>query len=125
MPVESLTYAEIGARWGISSEAARKRVRGLRLATTTGNDGKARTQIDFADLTPQREAPAPQGGPPAAIAAMTSRIAILEAELAEARAQLAHERQRVDALIAALPTPATPSRPGLLARLRQAVRRSP
>ena len=126
MPVEQLTYAEIGGRWGISSEAARKRVRALRLVTTTGNDGKARTMIDFADLTPHREAPSPQGGPPAAIAAMTTRIAILEVELAEARSQLALERQRVDVLIAACAAPAaqppSPPRPGFIARLRTALR---
>jgi len=50
MTIESLTYAEIGDRLGITPEAARKKVKGLRLPTALGNDGKTRVSIDFSEI---------------------------------------------------------------------------
>jgi hypothetical protein len=50
MTMESLTYAEIGERLGVSPEAARKKVRSLGIPAPLGNDGKARITIDLGDI---------------------------------------------------------------------------
>ena len=48
--IESLTYAELGQRLGISPEAARKKAKAARLPSTLGNDGKRRVSVDFCEL---------------------------------------------------------------------------
>lgn len=50
MPVQSLTYAELSAIWGVSKDAARKKVEGLRLPRKLGNDGKTRVTIDLEEV---------------------------------------------------------------------------
>lgn len=51
MPTKQMTYAELGAAWGITAEAARKRVEGLRLPRQPGNDGRTRVVIDLDEVT--------------------------------------------------------------------------
>ena len=48
--IESLTYAELGERLGISPEAARKKAKAARLPSTLGNDGRRRVSVDFCEL---------------------------------------------------------------------------
>ena len=50
MSTKQMTYAELAAVWGVSSEAARKKVEGLRLPRSTGNDGKVRVMIDLGEV---------------------------------------------------------------------------
>jgi hypothetical protein len=50
MSVESLTYADLADRLGTTLEAARSLVRRLRLPRQTGNDGKVRINVDFAEI---------------------------------------------------------------------------
>ena len=50
MSIESLTYAELGDRLGVSPEAARSLARRLRLTRRPGNDGKVRVTVDLAEV---------------------------------------------------------------------------
>lgn len=50
MTVQSLTYAELSEVWGVSKDAARKKVEGLRLPRKLGNDGKTRVTIDLEEV---------------------------------------------------------------------------
>jgi len=50
MAVESLTYAEIGERLGVSVRAARALVKRLRLPRMLNNDRKVIAQIDFSEI---------------------------------------------------------------------------
>ncbi|HVI16043.1 MAG TPA: hypothetical protein VM822_24625 [Pseudolabrys sp.] len=50
MAVESLTYAEIGERLGVSVHAARALVKRLRLPRMLNNDRKVIAQIDFSEI---------------------------------------------------------------------------
>ena len=52
MAVESLTYAEIGERLGVSVHAARALVKRLRLPRMLNNDRKVIAQIDFSEIKP-------------------------------------------------------------------------
>ena len=51
MPLEMLTYAELGNRLNCSPEAARALVKRLRLPRQLGSDGKAVVAVDAAELT--------------------------------------------------------------------------
>lgn len=51
MSIQTLTYAELAEIWGVSKDAARKKVEGLHLPRTRGNDGRARVQIDLEEVT--------------------------------------------------------------------------
>ena len=51
MAIQNLTYADLAEIWGVSKDAARKKVEGLRLPRTRGNDGRARVQIDLEEVT--------------------------------------------------------------------------
>lgn len=51
MATTQKTYAELGTAWGVSPEAARKRVEGLRLPRHPGNDGKVRVTIDLDEVS--------------------------------------------------------------------------
>jgi len=57
MTIESLTYAELGRRLGISSEAARKKARALGLPTALGNDGRKRISVDLSEIRHSPRAP--------------------------------------------------------------------
>lgn len=50
MAVQSLTYAELSVVWGVSKDAARKKVEGLRLPRKLGNDGRTRVTIDLEEV---------------------------------------------------------------------------
>ncbi|GGE25517.1 hypothetical protein GCM10011390_51220 [Aureimonas endophytica] len=123
MPVQSLTYSELAEIWGISKEAARKKVEGLRLPRRIGNDGKARVQIDLEEVrhTPKASRPEtvsppgadPAGGLPASDAGdpeetgrspspevllLQGRVADLKSDLERERAERLAERDRADRL---------------------------
>lgn len=46
-----MTYSELSELWGVSRDAARKKVEGLRLSRTLGNDGRARVMIDLDEVS--------------------------------------------------------------------------
>ena len=45
----SLTYDELASAWGVSREAARKKVEGLGLRKQLGNDGRTRVVVDLSE----------------------------------------------------------------------------
>jgi hypothetical protein len=111
---ESLTYSDLAARLGISTEAARALARRLRLPRSRGNDGKTLLTVDLDEL---RHKPLPvraPGGDRAVtgmVATLKARIAELEAELVKAerssaghREDFERERSRTDQLMSELLT---------------------
>lgn len=110
MPVESLTYAQIGDRLGTTPEAARALVKRLRLPRQKGNDGKALVLVDLVEIDhkalPARSPRGHQSDVQAITAPLTARIAELEQMLAAAelssaghREDFERERARVDHLL--------------------------
>ncbi|WFU40836.1 hypothetical protein QA640_42935 [Bradyrhizobium sp. CB82] len=108
MSVALLTYADLGARLGISREAARSLARRRRLPRSRSDDGKALVSVDFSEL---QHRPRPRRGrradPIAAsmakieafkIEAFKAEIARLEARAAGYRADFERERERADRL---------------------------
>jgi uncharacterized phage infection (PIP) family protein YhgE len=51
MATQMMTYDELGALWGVSRDAARKKVESIKLPGQKGNDGKARVLIDVQEIT--------------------------------------------------------------------------
>ena len=51
MPVETLTYAALGARLTISPKAARSLAKRLRLPRSLSDDGKALVSVDLAEYS--------------------------------------------------------------------------
>jgi hypothetical protein len=104
MPVQTLTYAELGARLTISAGAARSLARRLRLPRALSDDGKAVVSVDVADIRHRRQ---PRGrreagnvGPLAAeIVALQAEITRLAASAAAHRADFERERERADRLM--------------------------
>src|SRR5215212_995039 len=109
MATKHLTYAELAEVWGVSKDAARKKVEGLHLPRKPGNDGRTRVTIDLEEVThtpkPSRsEAGGRPGGdreevpqettrpPGPEVIALGAQIAILEARAVELRADLERER---------------------------------
>ena len=106
MPLETLTYAALGARLTISAKAARSLVRRLRLPRSLSDDGKALVSVDLAEI---RHTPRPPGhreagnvGLAAKIVALQAEIARLEATAAGHRADFERERERADRLMVEL-----------------------
>jgi len=104
MPVETLTYAALGARLSISPAAARSLAKRLRLPRALSDDGKALVSVDLAELrhAPRRPARREAGdAPPAAaqIVALQAEIARLECTAAGHRADFERERERADRLM--------------------------
>jgi chromosome segregation ATPase len=102
MALETLTYAELGARLAISSMAARSLAKQQRLPRSFSNDGKALVRVDLAEL---RHSPRACGRREPSNAAVTARITAMEAEIARLEALAArrfddfeHERERADRL---------------------------
>src|ERR1700761_4907571 len=102
MALETLTYAELGARLAISSMAARSLAKRQRLPRSFTDDGKALVSVDLAEL---RHSPRPAnrreetGAAHAArIAAMQAEITRLEAMAARYHDDLEHERERANRL---------------------------
>ena len=113
MAVVQKTYAELGTLWGVSKEAARKKVEGLHLPRRPGNDGRVRVNIDLAEVThtprPVRletagrptgdRSPSDRGDreetgrkSPSEVAGLLAQIADLQARVAEFSATLDRER---------------------------------
>ena len=107
MPVETLTYAALGARLTISAGAARSLATRLRLPRSVSDDGKTVVSVDLAQIRHTRR---PRAGneagnvaPPAAkIVALRAEITRLEATAAGHRADFERERERADRLMVEL-----------------------
>jgi hypothetical protein len=82
MRIESLTYAELGDRLGVSAEAARSLARRLRLPRRPGNDGKARITVDLAEIQYKPLPARRPGGDRTEINGLNARVEQLEGELA-------------------------------------------
>jgi hypothetical protein len=106
MPIETLTYAELGARLTISTKAARSLAERLRLPRSLSDDGKALVSVDLAEI---RHTPRPPGRREAGSVALSARIVALQAEIARLEATAANhradyerERERADRLMVEL-----------------------
>ena len=106
MPLETLTYAALGARLTISAKAARSLVRRLRLPRSLSDDGKALVSVDLAEI---RHTPRPPGHREAGNVALAAKIVALQAEIARLettaaghRADFERERERADRLMVEL-----------------------
>jgi len=106
MPLETLTYAALGARLTISPKAARSLARRLRLPRSLSDNGKALVSVDLAEI---RHTPRPPGHREAGnvvlaakIVALQAEIARLEATAAGHRADFERERERADRLMVEL-----------------------
>ena len=110
MPVEMLTYAELGERLKISPEAARALVKRHRLPRSRSNDGKTLVQVDLTEIShsPIPRAPQPPAGHQV-VTALKQKIETLQAELTEMegiarghRADFEREWERTNKLLAEL-----------------------
>ena len=110
MPVEMLTYAELGERLKISPEAARALVKRHRLPRSRSNDGKTLVQVDLTEIS---HSPAPRAAKPPAgdqlVATLRQEIEALQAELMDVeavasghRADFERECERTNKLLAEL-----------------------
>jgi len=107
MPIETLTYAALGARLTISPAAARSLAKRLRLPRSLSDNGKALVSVDLAEI---RHTPRPPAGdragnvtlPAANVVALRAEIARLEATAAGHRADFERERERADRLLVEL-----------------------
>jgi uncharacterized small protein (DUF1192 family) len=108
MPIETLTYAALGARLQISPAAARSLAKRLRLPRSLSVDGKALVNVDLSEIrhTPRRPPGDRQGDnvalSGAKIAALQAEIARLEAVAVGHRADFERERERADRLMVEL-----------------------
>jgi hypothetical protein len=106
MPVETLTYAALGARLTISPKAARSFAKRLRLPRSLSDDGKALVSVDLAEIRHRPRLPgrreAGSVAPAANIVALQAEIARLEAAAAGHRADFERERERADRLMVEL-----------------------
>jgi hypothetical protein len=107
MPVETLTYADLGARLAISPAAARSLAKRLRLPRSLSDDGKALVSVDLAEIrhTPRSPASSRPGNDAllaAKIVALQAEIARLEAVAAGHRADFERERERADRMMVEL-----------------------
>src|SRR5215469_620703 len=110
MPVEMLTYADLGERLKISPEAARSLVKRHRLPRSRSNDGKTLVQVDLSEISHSpvtRASQTPAGHQ--AVTALKEKIETLQAELMEMeaiatghRADFERECQRTNKLLAEL-----------------------
>src|SRR4029450_769554 len=84
MPVEMLTYADLGERLKISPEAARALVKRHRLPRSRSNDGKTLVQVDLTEISHSPVARAPQAkAGHQVVTALMQKIETLQAELIE------------------------------------------
>lgn len=103
MTTQTVTYAELAARLGITEDSAKRLVRRRKWPRKTGNDGKMRIDIpvDRLNLTPDSPGDTPPVSPgvsPGDDPAVT--IARLEAEISGLKALVEAERARADATAA-------------------------
>ena len=106
MPVQTVTYAELGARLTISPKAARSLAKRLHLPRSLSDDGKALVSVDLAEI---RHTPRSPGRREAGNVALTAKITALQAEIARLeataanhRADFERERERADRLMVEL-----------------------
>jgi hypothetical protein len=106
MPVETLTYAALGARLTISPKAARSLAKRLQLPRSLSYDGKALVSVDLAEI---RHTPRPPGRREAGNVALAAKIVALQAEITQLEARAAghradfeRERERADRLMVEL-----------------------
>ena len=106
MALDTLTYAELGARLTISPMAARSLAKRLRLPRSLSDDGKALVSVDLAEI---RHTPRPPGCREAGNVALAAKVAAMQAEIARLDAVAAHnradferERERADRLMVEL-----------------------
>jgi hypothetical protein len=87
MPVEMLTYADLGERLKISPEAARALVKRHRWPRSRSNDGKTLVQVDLTEIShsPIVRPPQAQSGHQV-VTALKEKIESLQAELLEMKA---------------------------------------
>jgi hypothetical protein len=87
MPVEMLTYADLGERLKISPEAARALVKRHRWPRSRSNDGKTLVQVDLTEIShsPIVRQPQAQAGHQV-VTALKEKIEALQAELLEMKA---------------------------------------
>jgi hypothetical protein len=107
MPVETLTYAALGARLTISAGAARSLAKRLRLPRSLSDDGKVLVIVDLGDIRhtrrPRASSAAGNVAPLAAkIVALQAEITRLEATAAGHQADFERERERADRLVGEL-----------------------
>jgi hypothetical protein len=110
MPVEMLTYADLGDRLKISPEAARALVKRHRWPRSRSNDGKTLVQVDLAEIShsPISRQPQAQSGHQV-VTALKQKIETLQTELTETkaianghRADFERECERTNKLLAEL-----------------------
>ena len=110
MPVEMLTYAELGERLKISPEAARALAKRHRWPRSRANDSKTLVQVDLSEIShsPISRPPQAQGGHQV-VTALKQKIEALQAELIETkaiahghRADFERECERTNKLLAEL-----------------------
>ena len=110
MPVEMLTYAELGERLKISPEAARALVKRHRLPRSRSNHGKTLVQIDLAEIShsPLSRGPPAESGQQV-VTDLTQKLETLQADLTEMeaiasghRADFERECERTNKLLAEL-----------------------
>ena len=103
MAIDTLTYAELGARLAISPTAARSLAKRLRLPRSLSDDGKALVSVDLAEIRHTPRAPGRREAGSVAlaakIAAMQAEIVRLEAVAAGHRVDFERERERADRLM--------------------------
>lgn len=99
MTTQTVTYAELAARLGITEDSAKRLVRRRKWPRKTGNDGKMRIDVpvDRLDVAPDSPGDSPAGRP-GDDSAVT--IARLEAEISGLKALVEAERARADATAA-------------------------
>ena len=110
LPVEMLTYAELGERLKVSPEAARSLVKRHRFPRSRSNDGKTLVQVDLTEISHSPVSRGPQGqAGHQAVTALKQQIETLRAELAEMnavakghRADFEREYERTNKLLAEL-----------------------
>jgi hypothetical protein len=107
MPIETLTYAALGARLKISPEAACSLAKRLRLPRSLSDHGKALVSVDLAEIrhtprSPSRREAGNAALQAAKIVALQAEIARLEAMAAGHLADFERERERADRLMVEL-----------------------
>lgn len=106
MAKQSLTYAELADIWNVTSEAACKKVEGLRLLRQVGNDGRVRVTIDLDEVhhrpAKQRSDRRAAGDRPETealrqhVATLQSEVEQLSALADSNRADFERERERAE-----------------------------
>ena len=110
MPVEMLTYAELGERLKVSPEAARALVKRHRWPRSRANDGKTLVQVDLSEFSHSPISRQPQAqADHQVVTALKQHIETLQTELTEMkviasgyRADFERECDRTNKLLAEL-----------------------